>query len=273
MKCGKCGDEIPSQSKFCLSCGEPVTGDGAEAPASTAREKQLRLVGAAAGLCVVALAVFLVLVARGSRVTQPPPVPNPQQAPVLHVPAMPDVPQPSVLATDVQRPEKAQVPPEVVAYLEHLRRVEKARQDMSARELNNLVAMAPDMISRAFTLDEDIGEQPDTRALSGQASQFSREWQQISQYFLSVQPPEACAPLAGKYYDSLREFIIFMGSFQDAVARTDVARLQQIKRDQVSMDQKLTAADKELARVCSRFGMEKSFAIQADTGQTPLLGF
>ena len=278
MKCSKCDSEIPSQSKFCLTCGEPVvlnrTTNVSEAPEN--KKKKIGFWAAITGLVIVV--IILALKLHGMMVAQSTPVPNPQQAPVVNVPPLPGGPQPSVLNTDVQNPplkpdEKPQPPADVVAYLEHLSRVEKMRQDVCAKELNDLIAQAPQIIAKAFSFDENFEEPDSAGELSGKASQYAREWQQISAYFLTVRPPEACNALAGKYYDSLREFIVFMNAFQYAASKTDLAKLKQIQRDQTSIDEKLTAADQELASVCNKYGIQKSFSIQADTGKTPLLGF
>lgn len=278
MKCNNCGTEIPSQSRFCPSCGRPVSVAAAREVTSSAPRKPLGLWAAIVGLCiaVAALAAFI-LASRGNKVTQATPVPSPQQAPVLNAPQVPSAPQPNVLNTDVQKPKteepKKEVPPEVLAYLEHLKKVEKMRQDVTAQELNNLVAKAPELIAKAYGLDEDVDESSAPKALSNQASQFSKEWQQIAQYFVSVPAPEPCGQLARSYYDALGEFIRFMNTFQGAVNSTDLAKLKDLKRSQVSVDQKLTAADTELSNVCRKFGIDKSFSIVSDTGQTPITGF
>jgi len=281
VRCSKCGQEVPPESRFCMSCGQPVSGAHADLQSSGLHRKRIGITAAVAGLCIVAaVAAVLALKPWGGKVTQVAPVPNPQHAPVVHAPPLPNPPQPSVLDTDVKNPplnlkqaEKPGPPAEVVAYLEHLKRVEKLRQDVTAKELNDLVAKAPDLIAKAFPFDENFEESSAPREMSGEASRFTQEWQQISAYFLSVRPPGACAPLAGKYYDSLREFVIFMGRFQEATSKLDVAKLKDIKRDQVSVDQKLNSADRELAQVCDQFGIEKTFTIQSDTGQTPITGF
>ena len=281
VRCSKCGQEVPSESRFCPSCGQPISAAHSEITASELPKKRAGTWAALAGLCIVAaVAGILALKPWGGKVTQVEPVPNPQHAPVVHAPPLPSPPQPNVLETDVKNPpldlkkeEKPGPPVEVVAYLEHLKRVEKMRQDVTAKELNDLVAKAPDLIAKAFPFDENFEESSAPRELTGQASRFTQEWQQISAYFLSVRPPEACRLLASRYYDALREFVIFMGKFQEATGKLDLAKLKDIKRDQVSVDQKLNGADQELAQVCNQNGMEKTFTIQSDTGQTPITGF
>ncbi|HUV05402.1 MAG TPA: zinc ribbon domain-containing protein [Armatimonadota bacterium] len=281
MRCTKCGQEVPSESRFCLSCGQPISTAYPDVPTSELPKKRIGIWAVLAGLCIVAaLAVFLALKPWGGKVTQVAPVESPQHAPVVRVPPLPGAPQPSVLKTDVKNPpldikkqEKPAPPADVVAYLEHLKRVEKMRQDVTAKELNDLVAKAPDLIAKAFPFDEDFEESTAPRELTGQASRYTQEWQQISAYFLSARPPGACAVLAGKYYDAMREFIVFMGKFQEATNKLDLAKLKDIKRDQVSVDERLDASDQELGRVCDQYGIEKSFAIRSDTGQTPITGF
>lgn len=281
MQCSKCGAEVPVESKFCMSCGQAVSAEGVEARHAVETRKRTTLWAILAGiLIVVVAAVVLAFMTRGNKVTQATPVPNPQQAPVVNAPPMPDQPQPSVLDTDVKneplevrKEEKPAPPADVVAYLEHLKRVEQMRQDVTARELNYLVSEASNIIVKVFPFNEEWDESSAQRELSKQAQTFSKDWQQISAHFLSVQAPQPCAQLAGRYYQALRTFVGFMGKFEDAVNRKDMAGLQSMRRDQVTVDQELNAADRELDQVCRKFGIEKAFSIKSDTGQTPLLGF
>lgn len=279
VKCSKCGAEISPTSRFCQACGQPV----ASADTQGAVEFPKRPVGvwaALTGLCIVVAIILIILKPWSGKVTQATRIQSPQQVPIVRSPSIQSPSQPNILNTEVRNTpveptnsEKPEPPADVVAYLDHLSKVEKMRQDITAKELNDLVEGAANIIAKAFPFDEDFDESSAPKDLSAKAEQFSKEWQNVSTYFLQVQPPPACHTLAGNYYDALREFITFMNSFQDAAGRADLAKLKEIKRDQVRIDQKLSAADQELERVCKQFDIPKQFSIKSDTGQTPLLGF
>lgn len=289
MKCRKCGAEIPAQSKFCLSCGEAVSSGTAEAPSpAVVPKKRLGLWGAIAGLCVVALLVFLALKLQGSRVTQATPPPNLQQTPVLRAPASPDSPQASVLQTDVQKPpldlkkpEQQPPPEEVVRYLEHLKRVEQARMALQEKEITALGTLLAQAWAAPFKrmlelTDPDVADVGDDTASQAEMKKtfatLTREWQQLSAYFLSVPAPTQCQVLAGKYYDALREVIIHFGKVQSCMINQDM-NVMNMRGKSRSIDEKLVAADGELANVCRVHNVDKTFSIQADVSQTPLLGF
>lgn len=279
MKCSKCGTQILPTSRFCQACGQPVASANTEGVAESPR-RSIGLWAALAGLCVVVAIILVILKPWSGKVTQAARVQSPQQVPVVRSPSIPSPSQPNVLNTEVRntpiesdKSEKPEPPADVVAYLDHLSKVEKMRQDIAAKELNELLAGAADIIAKAFPFDENFDESSAPKDLSMKAEQFSREWQNVSAYFLQVQSPPACNTLAGNYYDALRQFITFMNSFQDAAARADLAKLKEIRRDQVRVDEKLSAADQELERVCKQFDIPKRFSIKSDTGQTPLLGF
>ena len=275
MKCDRCGQEISAEADTCPKCGQTVVES--KKPSSRQSKRNIGILASLVGLVVVAVAVLLIFKPWKSKIIEVTPVPSPQQTPIVKAPSLPPTSQPDILESKARSTptevNKQAPPPEVVAYLDHLSKVEKMRQDVTAKELNDLVAGAKDIIAKAFPFDEDVDESSATRELSAKAAQFSKEWQQISAYFLQVQPPPACSTLAGKYYDALREFITFMTAFQDATMQSDVSKLKDIRRDQVSVDQKFLEADEELTRVCKQFEIEKTFSIRADTGQTPLVGF
>jgi len=283
MKCTKCGNEVPSESKFCLSCGQPISARS-EAPAPTpAPKKSLGVWAVVAGLLIVALAVIFGFFIRGSKVTQAPPIPNPQQAPVLKAPATPNSPQPNVLKTDVEKPPlqpKAPPPPEVVAYLEHLKRVDAMRLALQDKEITVFLTMlgqasAEPMRKMLELTDPDVPDVKDDETIvkaKKEMSDLTARWQQLSAYFLSVPAPPQCQALAGKYYDALRDVIVYVGKLQTFLTNQDLG-VASMRGKSKPIDQELAEADTELASVCTQYGIQKSFSIAGDMTQTPVLGF
>lgn len=277
MECGKCGTEIPPGSRFCPGCGAQASREVFETGAqpAAADRRKVALVAVAVGLCVAAVIAASLL--RGPRVTDQGQTSAPIQPPVLNTEASPPPRQPGVLqspATEARQPEKKEVPEEVVKYLEHLKKVEQYRQTVYAKELQSVMADASDAMIKAlpFDWDEDGAKSP-TDTLAKKSMDFTREWQQVSAYFLQMPAPPDCAPLAEKYYESLSTFIVFMGKFQSAVSKNDVAGLNAVKADAGVLDKKFSAADSELTKVCDKFDLEKTFSIRGDAGQTPVFGF
>ena len=276
MKCTKCGNEIPSQSKFCLSCGQPIAVRS-ETPAPSAVPRKRTAVWAVlAALVIVALAVVFGVFLRGSKVTQAPTIPNPQQPPVLNAPATPNSPQANVLKTDVEKPplkttEKPPPPPEVIAYLEHLKKVDQARENLQSREIEILLNMVPAAMKaqyeKAFNMDNpegNISEMDTSAEISKAINQLNRDWQQLCQFFLSVQAPEPCANLAGAYYSALGDVIKQVTNLNQMLAKAQLGSLEVSKGKSGSIDDKLDGADRELGAVCSKYGIDKSFAIKSD---------
>jgi hypothetical protein len=214
---------------------------------------------------------------KGQRVADVGPTAAPKQPGVLRGPSAPGSQQPGVLQApeiEAKQPEKKEVPPEVVAYLAHLKKVEEYRQQVYSKELQAVMAGASEAIMKSlpFDWDEDKPKKP-TDDLSKKSMDFAKDWQQVSAYFLQVKAPPECGILAAKYYDTLSTFITFMGKFQDAIGKNDIAALNGIKADGGTLDKKFNEADSELGKVCDKFGLEKSFTIRGDAGQTPVFGF
>lgn len=283
MKCNKCGNEIPSESKFCLSCGQAVPVRSETPAAVQAPKKRTAVWAVLAGLLIVALAIIFGV--RGSKVTQAPTIPNPQQTPVLRAPAPPNSPQPNVLNTDVEKPplnapQKPQPPQEVVAYLEHLKRVDAARLALQDKEIKVFLTMlgqasAEPMRKMLELTDPDVPDVKDDETIGAakkQMATLTSEWQQLSAYFLSVPAPPQCQALAGKYYDALRDVIIYVGKLQTFLTNQDLG-VASMRGKSKPIDQELADADTELANVCTRYGIQKTFSIAGDMTQTPVLGF
>jgi len=288
MKCSDCGNEIPSQSKFCLSCGKAVGATGAMAPAREQGRKRLWIGAAVAGLLLVAIAVGAVYMLRGRAVTQATPVPNPQQNPVASAPNVPNPPQANVLQTevkkpplDVNNPRKPVPPADVVAYLEHLKKVEERRMALKSEEEGALLAIIPHLQVDPLKDVLDWSDNPDSNKEPGKTTEdkakdmmakLSRDWQELAKFFQSVPAPEPCATLAGKYYDALRDVISTTTDLRSILVNGDLEKAYKMRGKSGGIDDKLIAADQEMGGVCSRFGIERTFSIKSDTGMQPIMG-
>jgi len=282
VNCTKCGAEVPSQSRFCPSCGQAVTRQGVPAPSS---KKRVGLYAAISALVVAA--AFGAWYLRGRGVTQATPVPNPQQSPVLNAPGTPNSPQANVLQSNAKgQPlnlDSAQKPPppaDVVAYLEHLKAVDAAREGLQRKWFVLLLNAAPkdqkeDYEKLLNTNPEGKMEELGTHTeLKKTAANMDKEWQALCQKLLSLPAPETCASLSGKYYDALRDVIKQNKDDMQAFENNEVGTLlaAYLDKTHTSIDDKLEAADRELASVCSRYGIQKSFTIKSARSVPGLMG-
>lgn len=289
MKCARCGAEIPTQggTRFCPSCGAAVSLRRPESTGSASMpKKKLTIWTVVASICIAGIILGAVVLAkRGGKVTQIPEVPPVKQPPVTQQTGLPEAKQPGVLKTDVEKPplsaktpEKNAPPPEVLAYLEHLKKVEEARVGLKEKEeaelINMMVHIQLDPLKEVLSWsDTDTSnkneEDPQQKAIR-EMSELSKEWQQLARFFVSVQPPEPCHNLATKYSEMLADVISSVGDIQDFLRKADVGTLVKMQGKSSRIDQKLSAADEELGKVCSQYGIEKSFSIQPDAGMSPL---
>lgn len=275
MKCAKCGAVIPSQSKFCLSCGEPVKSPVKESvPSATARKRSSFWAMLIALLLVASIATIIALKGRGDRVLDSANVSNPQQAPLLNAPNAPSVPQPGILQNQnlpvTPAEPKSGPPPEVVAYLEHIKKVEMYRRSMRLD-----LAPAFDMLKKAYSIRDEPGDderQQTNQEITTGYSDYVSKWQQIVAYFNSVKAPSGCEQLSGAYGEALGNYSSVMIKIQYALVKNDLSTLMSLKGTvQANIDSSLRKADNELAAVCKNFGINKSFVIETDEGVDSLL--
>lgn len=288
VKCSKCGSEIPSQSRFCLSCGQSMEASGAASPApAPAPKKKTVLFGIIAGLLIVA-AIFAFAL-RGKGVTSATPVPNGNQTPVVNAPSPPNGPNADLLKTNVKNqpidlnaPKKTPPPADVVAYLAHLQKVEDLRMALKTQEEVALINIIPhlqvDPLKQVLDWSDNLeGNAPAQEKTTedkakDEMKKLSADWQKLAAFFLSVPAPQACQSLATKYYDALRDVISTTGDLQAILISGDVGKAYTMQGKSSHIDDKLIAADQELGNICTQYGIDKSFSIKSDTGMAPVMG-
>ncbi|MHB0999734.1 MAG: zinc ribbon domain-containing protein [Armatimonadota bacterium] len=275
MKCKKCGSAIPSQSKFCLSCGEPVQKPNNELKVPATPKKRSNLWTMLAALLIVAaLATIIAFKGRSERVMDISRVPSHRQTSVLNAPAAPDAPQPGILQGEGPRlvpaePESGP-PADVLAYLEHVKKVEMYRRSMRLD-----LTPAFDMLKKAYSIREEPGDEEraeTNQEISSGYSEYTLKWQQIVAYFNSVRAPESCRPLAGAYSDALGRYSSVMIKIQFCLEKKDLTGLTDLRGSaQSNVDSSLRKANEELVTICKYYGINRSFEIQTDEAVDSLL--
>lgn len=308
MKCSQCGNEVPVQSKFCLNCGTPVSFDEnvtsavrplarPEREVPPTRKNRLVIWAVIAGVALVALlGVAFAFMGREKVVQSPPPV-NLRQAPVVSAPQVPNMSRPGVLNTEAPKtPNTPQAPPEVLAYLEYLKRVDQKRLQMQDEDKAACIAAytaAPSdelknamrMVDDAFGDANETAKEKDTTRESEATKlikQLPQQWSQLLSEFQRVTPPEACRNLAWKYSDALgstvaaeTNLLIILSSVSDSSSQGDTQKAMQSLQGMVGksthIDDKFDTADTELGSICKYYGLQKPFTISSDRGSSNIL--
>jgi len=256
-----------------MSSQKPVTEGPREQQGTTQSSRVLWILLGA--LVVVALAGWALAWQRSRPLTQaatPPPLEGPavtsmpQAAPPL-APPVTEMPQKEGATPE----EKPKAPPEVLRYLEHLKRVEAYRQSM-----RDDVGPALDMLKDAYGLQLGLDDEDDPlsqKKLQSGYSRYTQQWQNLIRYFQALQPPQQCAKLGTTYGQALNSYVYIWNQIQLAMANQDISRLLRLRRSgQAGVDAQLKASNAELESVCKQFDIRKEFDITADDDVGSLLG-
>lgn len=100
------------------------------------------------------------------------------------------------------RPEEPNMPDDVARYLEHIRRVEAQRQQMTSD-----LALGFSMLAEVRGGATLFGEED---KIEGGYQKYIQDWASLSRFFLSVQPPQECRPLFNAYDKMLATYLSSM---------------------------------------------------------------
>ena len=299
MKCRQCGSEIPIKSKFCLSCGSPV--QQVEQPALAAiphmRNPKIRMMAITAGLLVVLGIAYamtalsnrarLLEAAQGGKSPRTSVVvgptlrdsdgsnvlsaskPNDGGANVLSA-SKPDDGKGNVLNASKVESQDNSAPADVIAYLDHVKKIEAQRKDMRT-DLSPAFEMLKKAYGVQYDSDDEVREK-DQKEISGGISDYTQKWQKIVADFNAVKAPAGCDKLASAYGDALGRYSETMINIQTSLNKEDASALYKMYGNaQSDVDSALSKADDALADTCKNYGLEKSFSISTDEGVGSLL--
>ncbi len=282
-RCGKCGQVMEANARFCSACGQPLaptpTVAPSASPVSMAQSPNSNKRWLWVGLGVMALIALAFVLGTQSGFfaraqVKPEEAPSilqaeaPPQAPSI-LQAEPPPPAPSILQGEAPQPK--QVPQHVLDWLEHLKRIEQKRQAME-RNFNPAVDMLKDALAMRYSLEEDEQQQRMQNLEQGY-ERYRQDWAGLMREYQSVPPPQECKALADTYYVALGNYIRFMMQIEQSLETQDLNTLLNMRGSaQAEVDQKLSDADVELARLCQEMGIRKSFRIGSSLPQN-LFGF
>lgn len=272
MKCGKCGSEIPSKSKFCLSCGAAVEQVEAlvESGSQESRKAKVRSLGIIAGLLlVVGIAYAITRGTGGDRVLDAVRPGTPQQTSVVVASPLADNGSDVLKASKVETKDTT-APADILAYLEHIRKIEDQRKNMRTD-----LSPAFDMLKKAYNIQydaEDEAREKDKKDISGGIDSYTDKWQKIVSSFNEVKAPAGCDKLASAYGDALGRYSETMIKIQVALDKGDASALYAMYGNaQSDVDTALAKADEALSTTCKSYGIDKNFSIDTDKGVGSLL--
>lgn len=302
MKCHRCSAEVPGGAQFCMKCGSPLMAAQPAGGITMARplavpadrkSKAPLIAGIAAALLLIALALFFgfrALTERsdktpaGSRVVEAPAV-TPSGSGLVDKNARV---QTAPLTDRGSRVQAAQPQPvDVIDYLKFLKEVERRRISTAKKHLATALDLSASLpggnISAFLESDEEAISQRVNQNYANMQSKLANiqsDWNELSKYFLSKQPPQSCAKLGELYYDALGKtagsVVQVSNSFSQALSGDTSSALQSLSSMRgtasADIDRACRAADQELANVCDKFRISKDFDITPDGGGSSLFG-
>lgn len=181
--------------------------------------------------------------------------------------------------------EAVRMPDDVYEWLEHLRKTEAARKEMSADQIGDLTVMMAkmkgqgitDAMKSLFTPEESpipIDDGPSqSEDLAIDAAKKRAQWKELSDFFLSYPPPAECAPIQASYAQALGEtgaMIVEVLEAVDMASESPEKAIAALTKMQGTsggrIDELAKQTDSQVSEICRRYETRKWFDIQGDVG-------
>ncbi len=297
MKCAKCGLDLPANTRQCPKCGSI---NEFEQPAAPAKKKN-PIVFVIIGLAIIGLLALGIYAMSNKNVASAPAGVERQDANIATAP--PGQPNSGGLVTappgnpapPTKTPEgvtKPKPPPEVVDYLDHVKKVEEHRQ-MLLKDTSAALLLAVGGQAKSYEAILDAIEGGDSADVKDPMADMRQElnrqygnWLATLKYFDQKPAPEQCREFAGAYRAVLatetetikREVQItskvdVRKSESIAEGLTAMLRMQKDPNLQANIDKAADDADAKLTALVSNYDMEKPFDVPREKQGGSLLGF
>lgn len=185
--------------------------------------------------------------------------------------------------------EKISMPPEILAYLQHVERTEAMRVKIAREQLSSLMVDLTMVKGAGASLDalkdladpESTGEEkPSPREHVGRSAAQKREdWNRLTDSFVAVSPPAECIKLRDDYNVALRETGAMFGQVMDALEQASTSpeaaltALQEMQNTSAPrIDQFAKDADRIIREICDKYLTRKWFDVTGDVGGGGMLG-
>ncbi|MBX7133629.1 MAG: zinc ribbon domain-containing protein [Fimbriimonadaceae bacterium] len=287
--CTRCGTPVPSGAKFCMNCGQPapVTAPaaGSSVPMAWPQTKSNAGVWWAIGSVLVIAAVVFglgavgILRLRGADKSGPMLVQTgPEQGKIL---ARKAEDPPPVLQRHQDDPIR--MPDDVRAWLEHLERIERAKQELQRDQMDDLMISmrSIDQLVAGFAteglMDPDAPDNP-TAGVNDflPIEKMTADWKELRRKFNQEGPPcpEECKPLRDEYDTALAQvpgvlsdINAIAGDLFDPAKKEKIKDLREVQKSHRDyIDKPLTKSDRLVGEICDRYDTKKWFDIKVDSG-------
>ena len=271
--CPRCGFDAGS-AKFCVQCGSPLddslrqtrrmipllaTGLGLVLIAGIVLASgalRLRDKEGQAGIRVPATGEDVGLKSRGD-----------SQSPALAVAGKQD--DPGVRQKDLRMPD------DVRKWLEHLKRVDKKREDYNTAFVMKLMGQIGHLQPGTY-IDEDSAANDETRrknsaheVVDGVDSFFAS----LTQDFQSLQPPVECGPIAAQYSAVLIETRGMLEQITTAITNLDTHALEAMQGTTFDrLDTKAEETNGSISSLCEKYDEPNKYAVFVDKGSALGIG-
>jgi hypothetical protein len=180
---------------------------------------------------------------------------------------------PPMLNKDAEAPAK--MPQDVYEWLEHLRKTEEKRVDMTSgqgasamiEKTKLSVDGGIDAIKDALNGIDDPNAQlrSPTEGLATLLKQMQNDTLHLVEFFNSVTPPAECVPIRDAYDRALRETAGQIGDVADSMAAADIQGLLKMKgASNEGIDTYGKKTDRLVGEICDKYHTSKWFSIAGD---------
>ncbi len=269
--CPNCGAKVGRNAAFCSACGGAVPPG---APAAAPNSGRSVWMGALITFAAVALGLAGLNAAGMLHLGRP------QTAPVL--PTIVQKPKPVL---DEPAPQNTKMPDDIRDWLEHLRRTEEKRIDLTKEQIRHLTIASSEFQASSYadTLKALLDDGSENRDMPPEDASKKKaadivdavrpEWKDLAESFETRTPPEECREMAAKYDQALRETGATTGDIIDTMynlgsdPHQTIAKLEEImKNHKERIDKPAAEVDDAVAAICRKYDTRKWFDIHSDIG-------
>lgn len=190
-----------------------------------------------------------------------------------------EVRQPSLgsnLQVKGQAPAEVKMPQDVYDWLEHLRRIEERKSELTIKQMSDMKTFEL-MLN---TLGSGIGQfdpsQPQgdptdkepADVTKGKFEDLKPQWEGLIKDYRSKEPPEECKKLADDYYAALSEIPGQIADLEDLLNQVNsdpqaaLVKAQTMQNSSYkNIDVKFASADTRFQGICDKYHMKKWFNI------------
>ncbi len=292
MFCPQCGKQAGAGAAFCAHCGCSLaaTQSAPSTPVPSGQNAVLvdpfkqRKAGQYGVIVAVVVCILLMGALAFSGVLK---FGAKEQEASLRAQGSDNVPlikaQGSEAVGDLRVPGRERMPDDVRAWLEHLRRCEEKRVNLSKDQIMRLIVVKAGLGpgGMAAAMKDILGESfdgdshPPTEEIQKTAEDLRKPWTELVSLFNSVVPPAECERIRAKYDIPLRETgaqiadvdAIMTGSQNGGDPTEMIAKLNQIFDDHKKViDIPANETDAMVAEICNKYGEHKWFSITGNVG-------